>query len=223
MTRKFNPSALSPKDLAKHLRQPDGEIGKQIGLEMNKSNLHICINSYKVLAVENNNHILEIGMGNGFYIKDLLKMAENLRYTGIDYSHTMLSEAKEINKKFIAKAQVNLKQASIEALPFPDNTFDCITTTNTIYFWPHPEKNIKELFRVLKTGGKLLLAYRSKSCMDQLELAKHGFEKYESKDVEVLLENAFFKKVHTQIIKEPALEFDQKTFQMNGIYTSAIK
>lgn len=223
MAKKFNPSTLSPQELAKHLRQPKGETGKQIGLEMNKSNLHICINSYKILAVKNDNHILEIGMGNGFYIKDLLQMATNLKYTGVDFSPTMLSEASEINKRFTTTAQVSFKQASIEALPFPDNSFDCISTTNTIYFWPQPKENIKELIRVLKPGGKLLLAYRSKSCMDQLELAKHGFEKYERKDVEALLNDANFKEVRTQMIKEPALEFDEKTFQMEGFYTTGIK
>jgi len=224
MAEKFNSdTTLSSKELAKHLRQPDGETGIQVGVQMNKSNKHICLNSYKLLNPEDENHILEIGMGNGFFIKDLLTMAANLKYTGVDFSATMIKEAQLLNKELLAKEKVFLKKASIEKLPFKDNVFDSITTTNTLYFWPQPTKNIKELLRVLKPNGKLLIAYRSKNCMDQLELAKHGFEKYENHDVETLLSNAGFKSISTEAIKEPKLEFDGRTFQMEGIYTTGIK
>lgn len=223
MPEKFNPSDLTPKLIAKHLRQPDGEIGKQVGLEMNKSNQYICMNSYKLLEVEDGNHVLEIGMGNGFFVKDLLQMAAKIHYSGVDFSPTMVAEAKEMNQNFMETGQVDFKQASIEKLPFEDNCFDCITSTNTLYFWPKPTENVRELLRVLKPGGKLLLAYRSKACMDQLEIAKHGFEKYEHQDVEHLLSNAGFKELNTQTIKEPQLEFDGKAFQIEGIYTTGIK
>ncbi|WP_103867456.1 MULTISPECIES: class I SAM-dependent methyltransferase [Aquimarina] len=224
MAEKFNSDTkLAPEELAKHLRQPDGETGKQIGLLMNKSNKHICLNSYKVLTPQKEDHILEIGMGNGFFVKDLLNMADNLTYTGVDFSATMVQEASLFNKKLIDNKSAFFKEASIENLPFDDHSFDSITTTNTLYFWPQPINNAKELLRVLKPNGKLLVAYRSKSCMDQLELAKHGFQKYESHDVEGLLSNAGFKNISTQIIKEPELEFDGKVFQIEGIFTTGIK
>jgi ubiquinone/menaquinone biosynthesis C-methylase UbiE len=224
MVEKFNPNTkLSPKELAGHLRQPSGETGIQVGLQMNKSNKHICINSYQVLNPQNDQHVLEIGMGNGYFVSDLLTMASNLQYTGVDFSATMVKEANLLNKELMAKERVIFQEASIEKLPFKDNSFERITTTNTLYFWPQPTDNVKELLRVLKPTGKLLIAYRSKSCMDQLELAKHGFEKYENQDVEKLLHGAGFKAISTQTIKEPELEFDGKTFQMEGIFTTAIK
>ncbi len=224
MAEKFNSDTeLSPKELASHLRKPNGETGKQVGVFMNKGNKHICLNSYQILNPKNGDHILEIGMGNGFFVNHLLSMESNLKYTGVDFSDTMVKEANLINKELIDKKRVVFKEASIEKLPFTDNSFDSITTTNTIYFWPQPTRNISELIRVLKPNGKLLIAYRSKSCMDQLELAKHGFEKYENQDVESLLKNAGFKAISTETIKEPELEFDGKAFQMVGIYTTAIK
>jgi len=224
MTEKFNPdNDLTPKELAKHLRQPDGKTGKQIGLQMNKGNKHICLNSYKVLNPKNGNHILEIGMGNGFFIKDLLLMATGLKYTGVDFSATMIHEANLINRELIDTGHIQFKQASIEKLPFMDNSFDTVTTTNTLYFWPKPVPNAQELLRVLKPNGKLLIAYRSKSFMDQIKFSKYGFEKYEIQDVEKLLMSIGFKQINTQIIKEPELDFDGKIFQMEGIYTAGIK
>ncbi|MBL4559954.1 MAG: class I SAM-dependent methyltransferase [Labilibaculum sp.] len=224
MTEKFNPdNDLTPKELAKQLRLPEGETGKQIGLQMNKGNKHICLNSYKVLNPKNGDHILEIGMGNGFFIKDLLLMATGLKYTGVDFSATMIHEANLINKELIDAGHIQFKQASIEKLPFNDSSFDSITTTNTLYFWPQPVQNAQELLRVLKPNGKLLIAYRSKNFMDQIEFSKHGFEKYEIQDVESLLREIGLKQINTQIIEEPALEFDGEVIQMEGIYTAGIK
>ena len=224
MAEKFNPdSNLSPKELAGHLRQPSGEIGIQVGIQMNKGNKHICLNSYELLNPQNGNHVLEIGMGNGFFVKNLVAMANNLKYTGVDFSATMVKEANVLNKELVDKKKVIFKEGSINKLPLEDNIFDGITTTNTLYFWPQPTNNIKELFRVLKPNGKLLIAYRSKSCMDQLELAKHGFEKYEYQEVESLLQSAGFKDISTQTISEPALEFDGKPYQMEGFFTTGIK
>jgi len=214
---------LTPKELARHLRQPDGDPGKQVGLQMNKSNLHICLNSYKILNPKSGNHILEIGMGNGFFVQDLLKMVNNLSYTGVDFSATMVQEAILLNNKFNNSGKVRFDQASIENLPFKENSFDCITTTNTLYFWPQPDNNAKELLRVLKPEGKILIAYRSKSCMDQLELTKHGFTTYNTQDVERLLGKAGCKHVSTKVIEEPELEFDGTVHQMEGNYTTGIK
>ena len=223
MAEEFNTENLSPEELAKHLRKPDGETGKSIGLQMNKGNKHICLNTYQILNPSEGQHILEIGMGNGFFVKDLLAMNEGLMYTGVDFSPTMVEEARELNDEFIKAGVAGFKQASIEELPFPDSFFDCITTTNTLYFWPYPEENIEELLRVLKPNGKLLIAYRSKEFLNQLELAKHGFEKYESEAVEKLMNDAGLEQVSTREITEPELEYEGKKFSMDGVYTSAFK
>tara|TARA_R110002049_G_scaffold308754_1_gene513919 strand:+ start:62218 stop:62904 length:687 start_codon:yes stop_codon:yes gene_type:complete len=220
MAEKFNPdNKLTHKELAQQLRKPVGNIGKEVGLQMNRGNKFICINSYKVLNPKACDRILEIGMGNGFFIKDLLAMADNLDYTGVDFSKTMVEEASALNKKLIGTGKVRFCEASIEKLPFNDNSFDCITTTNTLYFWPKPENDVKELSRVLKPGGKLLIGYRSKRFMDKIVLSKYGFEKYEIQDVESLLKNASFKQVSTQVIDEPDLDFDGKTFKIQGVYS----
>ncbi len=211
---------LTPKELAKHLKQPQGETGKEVGLQMNKGNKYICLNSYKLLKPKSEDCILEIGMGNGFYIKYLLTLADNkLQYTGVDFSPVMIEEATKLNKDFIDAGIVNFLQASIEELPFENDTFDYITTTNTIYFWPEPVANAKVLLNLLKPGGKLLIAYRPKYFMDRIEVANYGFEKYNVPKVENLLNEAGFIFTTSQIIKEPKLEFDGKTLDMEGVYT----
>ena len=223
MAEKFNTSYLSKQELASQLRKPKGNDGKEVGKQMNKGNKLICLNSYQVLNPRKGSLVLEIGMGNGLFIKELLKNTSNLKYIGLDFSQTMIDEAIELNQNFIDKKKVSFIHGSIESLPFEDNSIDYITTTNTVYFWPNLYENAKEIYRVLKPNGKILIGYRSKELMDQIELANFGFNKYKKNEIETLLKNTGFKKTETEIIPEPDLEFDGKPMKMQGFYSTGIK
>ena len=220
--KELNNEQFTPQDLAKHLRQPSGEAGKKVGDMMNKGNKHICLNSYKTLAPKPGDHVLEIGMGNGTFVTEFIEQ-NSITYVGLDYSPTMVQEAELKNTDVISKSKACFVEASVEHIPNEDDTFDAITTTNTIYFWPNPSENASELKRVLKPGGKILIAYRDKSFMDNLEITRYGFEKYHSKDIEILLTKAGFSSIQTIEIKEPEMEFDGKKVAMSGFYTTAIK
>jgi len=117
----------------------------------------------------------------------------------------------------------NKKQFQLNASWACPEVIYCITTTNTLYFWSDKELTIQELKRVLKPEGKLLIGYRSRNCMSQLKVTKYNFEIYDAHGVEDLLNQAGLSEVHTEVIKEPTLEFDGKVFDMDGLYTKGIK
>lgn len=224
MAEKFKSGeGITTEELARHLRKPQGDIGKEVGLQMNKGNKHMSLNAYELLSPLSESHVLEIGMGNGFFVKDMMKMAKNLRYTGVDYSDIMIEEANRINESLVEEGSVEFKFASVDNLPFTDNSFDYITTTNSIYFWPNIKENIKELFRVLKSGGQLQIGYRPKNVMDNLEVTKYGFTKYEAPEIETMLKHAGFSEVTTVAIKEPEIEFNGRVIIMEGLFTIGLK
>lgn len=223
MSEKFNTSNLSKKELAIQLRKPVGNDGKEVGKQMNKSNKFICLNSYKILNPQKNSLVLEIGMGNGLFIKDLLNNANNIKYIGLDFSQVMIDEATELNQNLIDEQKVSFINGSVNSLPFKDNSIDYITTTNTVYFWPSLKENAKEIYRVLKPNGKVLIGYRSKDLMDKIELANYGFNKYTKDEIEALLKDTGFRKIATEIIAEPNLDFDGKPIKMEGFYSIGIK
>ena len=224
MANELDPLNLSPEQMAHQLRNPEGETGVQMGLQMNKGNRYICMNTYLELNPRPGSKVLEIGMGNGFFVKDLLNLAEDLHYSGIDYSRTMVKAAIEINKDLIEKGNVSFAHASITNIPFEDDTFDYVTTTNTIYFWPDPMKDITELARVMKPEGKLVIAYRSREFLNQVELTKYGFSKFGQEEVEHLLERSGFKRVNTSVIKEPEpVKLNGKVIELEGLFTTGIK
>ena len=81
-----------------------------------------------------------MGSGRG-YLQDLVEDD-----TGLDLSPSV---ARRYHKKFVA--------GSATALPFPDNTFDAIWTVWGLEHIPEPEKTMREMRRVLKPGGLLVL------------------------------------------------------------------
>lgn len=214
---------LSVQEMASQLRQPSGEIAKEVGKQMNQGNEHICKNAYDLCDLQNGESVLEIGMGNGFFVKEFLKDKPLSKYFGADFSPKMVSESVENNLDLVKSRQVEFIEASIEKLPFSDSSFDKIVTVNTLYFWPNPEENAKELLRILKPNGTLLIGYRHKSLMDKIPFTQHGFTTYTETDVEQLLNEAGFTDISTSQISEPELDFGGTLFSMTGYYTKTKK
>ncbi|WP_173003033.1 class I SAM-dependent methyltransferase [Chitinophaga sp. SYP-B3965] len=184
------------KAIAEQLRKPVGDLGKQVGARMNEGSLYINQYTIAALQIKSHQNILEIGMGNGFFVKDVLAAAPSVKYTGCDFSETMVAEARSMNMRFIQKRQAEFIVAASDELPLFDALFDTVFTVNTLYFWHHPEKELAEIRRVLKPGGKLFIAIRPASVMQALPFVQYGFRLYEKQDVEVLLKQNKFSGIH---------------------------
>ena len=55
---------------------------------------------------------------------------------------------------------MDLRWGVCEHLPWPDRSFDKACAVHTIYFWPQPARDLAEIYRVLRPGGRLVLGYR---------------------------------------------------------------
>lgn len=192
---------MDVKVIAEQLRKPVGDLGKQVGAKMNEGNLYINQYTIAALQIKSHQNILEIGMGNGFFVKDILSAAPSVKYTGCDFSETMVAEARSLNTRFIQKRRAEFIVAASDELPLFDALFDTVFTVNTLYFWHHPQKELAEIYRVLKPGGKVFIAIRPASVMQALPFVQYGFRLYEKQDVEALLLCNGFGRIH--IIEKP--------------------
>ena len=95
--------------------------------------------------------ILDLGCGNGNII-NLLKKERKADYYGLDISENMIEEAK---KK--CGEDVKFTVGDSENLPYQDGQFDIIICNASFHHYTNPESAIKEIKRVLKTGGTLIL------------------------------------------------------------------
>lgn len=97
-------------------------------------------------------HILEVGVGTG---KNFAFYPQGARITGVDFSPKMLEMAqRKQQRKQIA---VDLTLMDVQSLDYADNSFDTVIGSFVFCSVPKPRKGLKELYRVCKPGGQILL------------------------------------------------------------------
>ena len=100
-----------------------------------------------------NGKILEAGIGTGKNMEYYNPKAEVI---GIDFSEKMLQIAKEKLVKS-GKRNITLRQMDAKNLKFKDNSFDYVVTSCVFCSVPNPMKGLKEIRRVLKPTGRLIM------------------------------------------------------------------
>lgn len=145
-----------------------------------------------LLTFNEDESVLEIGIGNGKILKSITKKVPKGLVTGIDISPTMLFFAKCYNIRLIRKKKIQILKKDIENLNFENETFDKIISLNTIYFWKNPTKILEQLYQVLKPNGQILLAFNSKREMIKSGYNSEIFTFWEVEEVEILLKSHHF-------------------------------
>ncbi len=151
--------------------------------------------------------VLEIGFGNGLFFGELAHLAMNLSLHGLDFSKEMVEQATAQNKGLIVSGTLSLVHGPSDRMPFAGGLFDRIFCINVIYFWDDPAAHFRELRRVLKPGGTFTAVLRTRSSMEKLPFAAHGFTMYEQADWERVLRTNGFTPTSTTVLREAEVEF----------------
>ncbi|MDD2738207.1 methyltransferase type 11 [Methylomonas lenta] len=106
----------------------------------------------KLWAMAEGEHILEVGVGTG---KNFDFYPADSQMTAIDFSPKMLVQAKRKQER--KQIKVHLDLMDVQTLCYADNSFDTVVASFVFCSVPQPRKGLKELYRVLKPGGQLLL------------------------------------------------------------------
>lgn len=96
----------------------------------------------------NGKKLLDAGCGTGWFSKGAADRGANV--TSMDLGEGLLSQ---VAKKCKSERVVG----SILEMPFDDNTFDYVVSSEVIEHIPEPMKGVEEIFRVLKPGGTMVL------------------------------------------------------------------
>jgi len=176
--------------------KPTGFFGKLLARGMALGHRGFYKNTAKVLDLTSDDAYLEIGFGSGLFIK---KYASHVRrIAGLDYSEDMVKLASNINEDVVKSGKAEFKQGDVSALPWKENEFSAVAGIETFFFWPKPLLSLKEIFRVLIPGGRLVLemAYNKDDGKDHTkQVEKHNLKLYSGEEMKTLLEESGFSEI----------------------------
>jgi len=143
--------------MLKQAAMPTGRFGALWVRLMNLGHSGVTRWGLGQVSITKSDMILDIGCGGGRTINTLAKIATEGKVYGIDYSQVSVAVSTSKNKSLIEKGQVKILHASVDSIPFSDGMFDLVTAVESCYFWPDVTNGLKEIRRVLKAGGSVIL------------------------------------------------------------------
>lgn len=179
--------------------KPHGLLGRFVLWNMNKRHSGVTDWGLSHVVVHPADIILDAGCGGGRTISKLAAMARSGKVYGIDFSSESVAVSKRTNAELIRNGRVEIREASVSQVPFPENSFDLVTAVETHFWWPDPPSDVRELSRTLKPGGTLILiaeiylgATSKMAALAEKHLPKTGMRLMTSDQHRQLLEQAGF-------------------------------
>jgi ubiquinone/menaquinone biosynthesis C-methylase UbiE len=145
--------------------------------------------------------ILDVGCGTGAVtLPAKVRVGKSGEAAGIDPAPEMITVARQ--KASHAGLEIDFRVGVIESLPFPDGTFDAVTSSLMMHHLPENvrAKGMAEILRVLKPGGRVLIADMMRpntTFLRQLfsSLALHHGLKFGIEDLPEMLNEAGFEEI----------------------------
>lgn len=183
--------------------KPEGEEGIRMLARMNEEHAGVTDWALSLWHIDQDDVIPDVGCGAGGALRKMsLAMGDDGfgELAGVDYSPLSVAEAGKTNAEDIKSSKMEILEASVDALPFAGERFDKVITIESFYFWPDPEKDLKEVLRVLKKGGQFFLVADIYGNADLTEHEKENVALYDlrnptDREFEELLNKAGFSKV----------------------------
>lgn len=183
------------------LARPHGWLGPVFGRLLDRVNRRLNVQVIDMLAVRPGERILEIGFGGGVGLALLAERHPQARVAAVEISTSMLAAARRRFRQALSDGALEIQEASVERLPWPEQSFDGAYTINCIYFWPEPLAGLREIYRVLRPSGRLILGVRAQSTLRRAGFAEKGFHTPSYDDIATWLGRAGFREM--RMIEDP--------------------
>ena len=173
--------------------KPTGFFGKILAKGMARGHKDFYKNTAKAMNLKHDDKFLEIGFGSGLFIKKYVSNVSKI--AGLDYSKDMVKLAKDFNKNLVESGKAEFKHGDATSIPWDDNEFSVVVAIETFFFWSEPERSLKDIFRVLMPGGRLVIemAYNKDDGIDHTKLIKKmNLKLYSGEEMKRLLKESGF-------------------------------
>jgi ubiquinone/menaquinone biosynthesis C-methylase UbiE len=184
-----------PEFIARQSRCPSGILGRLIGHVMSLETAEANDEVLRLLGLGEGDRVLEVGFGHGRTVERAAARVGAGIVVGVDASEEMVRMARQRCRHLIDAGRVRLELADGGSLPYADRSFDKAYTVHTIYFWDDPARHLRELRRVLRDGGRLVLGFHAKEEAVAASFPASVYSFPAVDDVRMLLERAAFVEV----------------------------
>lgn len=145
---------------------PRGRLGRLAGRFMAFVNAqHEVVD---LLEVRPGDRVLEVGYGPGVLVNLLAARTGAAVIDGVDPSADMRDQALRRNRREAGGGRVRLGVGTAEDTGLPEATADRVVSVNNVALWPDLEAGVRELRRVVRPGGTVLLAWHSRTGRSRL-------------------------------------------------------
>jgi SAM-dependent methyltransferase len=177
--------------IARQSRRPSGWLGEIVARVMAFETARANRFALERLCAREGESILEIGCGHG---RTLGRLAQTrcAFLAGIDASQVMVRLARRRLHRRIGVGRAEVSLATSSALPYPDGRFDAAFAVHVLYFWTDAVTDLREIRRVLRPGGRVLLGYRPRDAETLANLPATVYSLRSVEETERLLAQAGF-------------------------------
>lgn len=113
------------------------------------------IRRIKAVAGDREVRVLDVGCGTGVFAERVRRALPSARVWGVDLVADMLAKGSQRWQRHADRVQP--VQGDSERLPFAEGTFDFVTCANSFHHYPHQDRAVAEMHRVLRPGGRLMI------------------------------------------------------------------
>jgi len=176
-----------PSFIARQAGFPAGLLGRLLLGVMARETARFNADILDVLGPRDGEHVLELGYGHGRTLVDAAARVPGARFSGIDVAPAAAKAAARRCRDLIAAGRLDLQTGDGVSLPWQADSFDAAFSVHTIYFWPEPAQQLRELRRVLRPGARLALGFRERSDEAMAQFPAPTYRFYSADEVAQLL------------------------------------
>jgi arsenite methyltransferase len=182
------------KFAARALSNPSGILGRALLPRMwNRRNAALNDFVMEKLDLRPDDRALDVGCGGGYLLERMSAVIDGSRLAGVDRSQDMIRFCEKRFHSKIFDNKMVFQCASAEKIPFPEESFDKISTVNMIFYVSDLPRALGEMHRVLRPGGRLAVCFTRREDFAKKDFARHGLKTFEVPEIIELMSSAKFR------------------------------
>ena len=185
-----------PKNRLPQPLLPRGFAGRLTAWMMPLGHRPIYARVSEALDLQPEDDLLEVACGSGEFLRKFASHVNSV--AGLDYSELMTGLAKKKNKNRIAAGTAEIKHGEASQLPWENDRFSAATSMGSFIAFPKPLESLKEIYRVLRPGGRAVISieWNAEDGLDHSKkVSEYGMGLWTGDEVREMMTDAGFSEV----------------------------